>query len=34
MRGRVNTESLVYYGSIVFAFLLLSTRVLQARRQQ
>ena len=34
MRGRINTESLVYFGSIVFAFLLLSTRALQARRWQ
>lgn len=34
MRGRVNTESLVFYGSTVFAFLLLATRVLQFRRQQ
>lgn len=32
MRGRINTEDLVYYASVVFAFLLLSTRVLQARR--
>ncbi len=32
MRGRINTEDLAYYGSVVFAFLLLSTRVLQARR--
>lgn len=34
MRGRINTESLVLYGSVVFAFLLLATRVLQSRRQQ
>lgn len=34
MRGRINTEDLVYYGSVVFAFLLMSTRVLQARRWQ
>jgi hypothetical protein len=34
MRGRVNTENLVYFGSTVFAFLLLSTRALQARRWQ
>jgi ABC-2 type transport system permease protein len=33
MRGRVNTESLVLYGSVIFAFLLMATRVLQARRQ-
>ncbi len=33
MRGRVNTESLVFYGSTIFAFLLLATRTLQARRQ-
>jgi ABC-2 type transport system permease protein len=32
MRGRINTESLVYYASVVFAFLLLSTRMLQSRR--
>jgi ABC-2 type transport system permease protein len=34
MRGRVNTESLVFFGGISFAFLLLATRVLQARRNQ
>lgn len=33
-RGRINTESLVLYGSVVFAFLLMATRVMQARRQQ
>ena len=33
MRGRVNTESLVLYGSVVFAFLTMATRVLQTRRQ-
>lgn len=33
MRGRINTESLVYYGSVTFIFLLLATRVLQSRRQ-
>jgi ABC-2 type transport system permease protein len=33
MRGRVNTESLVLYGSVIFAFLLMATRVLQGRRQ-
>ena len=32
MRGRINTESLVYYASITFGFLLLATRALQARR--
>lgn len=32
MRGRVNTENIVYFGSVVFAFLLLATRALQARR--
>ena len=34
MRGRINTESLVYYGSLAFGFLLLSTRALKARRWQ
>lgn len=33
-RGRINTESLVFFGSVTFAFLLMATRVLQARRQQ
>jgi len=33
MRGRINTESLIYYGSVTFIFLLLATRVLQSRRQ-
>lgn len=33
MRGRINTESLVYYASVTFIFLLLATRVLQSRRQ-
>ncbi len=33
-RGRINTESLVYYGSLVFLFLTLSVRTLQARRWQ
>ena len=33
MRGRINTESLFYYASTTFFLLLLSTRVLQARRQ-
>lgn len=32
MRGRINTESLVYYASVSFGFLLLSTRALKARR--
>ena len=34
MRGRINTESIVFFGSVIFAFLLLSTRVLQSRRLQ
>jgi len=34
MRGRINTESLVYYASVAFGFLLLSTRALKARRWQ
>jgi ABC-2 type transport system permease protein len=33
MRGRINTESLFYYASTTFFLLLLSTRILQARRQ-
>jgi ABC-2 type transport system permease protein len=33
MRGRVNTESLVLYGSVIFGFLTMATRVLQMRRQ-
>lgn len=33
MRGRVNTESLVLFGSVIFAFLTMATRVLQTRRQ-
>jgi ABC-2 type transport system permease protein len=33
MRGRVNTESLVLFGSVIFAFLTMATRVLQMRRQ-
>ncbi|MCB9779652.1 MAG: ABC transporter permease subunit [Alphaproteobacteria bacterium] len=32
MRGRINTESLVYYASVSFGFLLLATRSLKARR--
>jgi len=31
-RGRINTESLIYYASVTFGFLLLSIRVLQSRR--
>ena len=34
MTGRINTEGIVFYLSICFGFLLLATRVLQARRQQ
>lgn len=34
MRGRINTESLVYYASVSFGFLLLATRALKARRWQ
>lgn len=34
MRGRINTESLVYYASLAFGFLLLATRALKARRWQ
>ncbi len=33
-RGRINTESLIFYGSVTFAFLLLATRVLQSQRQK
>ena len=32
MKGRLNTEGLVYYASICFGFLLLATRSLQLRR--
>ena len=32
MRGRINTESLVFFGSLSFVFLMLATRVLQSRR--
>lgn len=32
MRGRINTESLIFFGSVTFIFLLLATRVLQTRR--
>lgn len=34
MRGRINTESLVFYGSVAFGFLMLSVRVLEARRRE
>ena len=34
MRGRINTESLLFYGSVTFVFLLLSVRTLQLRRWQ
>lgn len=34
MRGRINTENLVFFGTVSAAFLVLSTRVLQARRNQ
>lgn len=33
MRGRVNTESIVFYTTVVFAFLMMATHVLQSRRQ-
>jgi len=32
MEGRINTEGLVFYASLCFAFLLLATRTLQLRR--
>ena len=32
MRGRVNTQSIIYYGSLTFAFLLLSVRSIRGRR--
>ena len=32
-KGKINSESLVFYFSMTFAFLLLSVRVLQSRRQ-
>lgn len=32
MKGRLNTEGLVYYASLCFGFLLMATRVLQLRR--
>ena len=34
MTGRINSEGIIFYLSISFGFLLLATRVLQARRQQ
>lgn len=34
MRGRINTESLVFFGSVTFGFLMLSVRALQWRRMQ
>lgn len=34
MRGRLNTENIVYFISLSFAFLLMATRALQARRWQ
>ena len=33
MRGRINTESIFYYVSVISLFLLLSIRILQSRRQ-
>ena len=33
MRGRLNSEGVVFYLSVTVGFLLLSTRILQARRQ-
>jgi ABC-2 type transport system permease protein len=32
MKGRLNTEGLVYYASVCFGFLMLATRSLQLRR--
>lgn len=32
MRGQINTDSLIFFGSVTFIFLLLATRVLQSRR--
>ena len=29
MRGRINTESLIFFGSVTFGFLMLSVRALQ-----
>lgn len=34
MRGRINTESLIFFGSVTFGFLMLSVRALQWRRMQ
>lgn len=34
MRGRINTESLVFFGSVTFGFLMLSVRALSWRRMQ
>jgi ABC-2 type transport system permease protein len=34
MRGRLNTENIVYFFSVSFAFLLAATRAMQARRWQ
>ncbi|HCH64274.1 MAG: hypothetical protein CL927_09250 [Deltaproteobacteria bacterium] len=34
MRGRLNTENIVYFLSVSFAFLLAATRAMQARRWQ
>lgn len=34
MRGRLNTENIVYFVSVSFAFLLAATRAMQARRWQ
>jgi ABC-2 type transport system permease protein len=31
-KGRINTESLVYYASVTFAFLALAVRGIQGRR--
>ena len=33
MRGRINSEGVIFYLSVTVGFLLLSTRILQARRQ-
>ena len=33
MRGRINSEGIIFYLSVTVGFLLLSTRILQARRQ-
>jgi ABC-2 type transport system permease protein len=34
MRGRINTESLIYFGSVTLAFLMLTVRGLSGRRWQ